>query len=530
MIFESLGRADVLATGATEAKIQKNTINGGENVDLAETTFNALKWRYTGVLFQGSLQFAVGIALARLLTPQAFGLAGMALIATGFGKIVGDFGVGAAIIQFPNLTHRHVRAAMTATMFMCSLVFVALWFLAPVIAALFDEDALVSMIRVIGASLIFSGMSVTVGSLLRREFQFRTLTGIESFSYAVGFGGVGISMAVAGYGAWSLVVANTVQPFCVLFLGLFFVKSSVWPYFGLQEYRDLFRVASAEVLNNSVNYAAENLPFAVIAKWLGASALGLYSRAFNLMDLPVRYFTVALSSVLFPAYARIQRDVPRLGAAFLQTTSFTCFITLPVFFTMASSPGVVIGGLFGEQWKPAATVVQILCLSGPFMAMTRVFGSVTHARGYVFSECGRQVIYFIIIGIALWFLLPFGLEGAAGAVTVAAIARFFLLARLSLRLVEVSWKQFLTAQAPACILASLSAIAAYVSHIIGEILGTSDILQLFAMILSCGACLFAALLLLPVSWFGNLYPWIIARFAGQCPRRFRRILMFRVSS
>ena len=110
---------------------------------------------------------------------------------------------------------------------------------------------------------------------------------------------------------------------------------------------------------------------------------------------------------------------------------------------MAVVPEVIIGGLFGEQWKPAATAFQILCLSGPFMAMMRVFGAVSHARGFVFSECGRQVIYLVFVALALWFLFPFGLEGVALAVAIAIVARYLLLAHLALELAGVKWRQLL---------------------------------------------------------------------------------------
>ena len=344
----------------------------------------------------------------------------MALIAIGFAKLVGDLGFGAAIIQYPNLTTKHVRAAFTGSFLAGTLLFVILWFLAPAISRLFNYDGLTLMLRVIGLTLIVSGMSVVSVGLLRREFQFRLLTIIETVSYVVGFGVVGVSMAVMGYGAWSLIAANIGQPLCLVLLALPLGNQSICPSLGLREYRDLCRVAAGEMLNNIVNFTAENLHFFVTGKWLGASALGLFNRSFYAMQLPVQHFTVTLWSVTFPLYAKIQGDIPRLGRAFLYTVSITALVTVPVFCGMAAAPEIVIGGLFGQQWKPASRTFQILCVGGPFLAMLRVFGAVSHARGYIFSECGRQVIYFIFLVIALYLLFPFGLEGMALAVHVSS--------------------------------------------------------------------------------------------------------------
>ena len=454
----------------------------------------------------------------------------MALIAIGFGRLVGDLGFGAAIIQFPALTKRHVRAAFTGSIFLGSLFFLILWFLAPAISRLFNQEVLIPMLRVIGLSLVVSGLSVISVALLRRELRFRTLTIIETVSYLVGFGGVGVSMAMLDYGAWSLVAANIVQPFCLLLLALYFGKQPFRPILGIQEYRDLARVASAEMLNNVVNFAASNLPFFAIGKWFGASALGLFNRSFHLMDLPVRHFSIALGSVMYPLYAKIQEDIPRLGRAFLHTVSLTSLVTVPLFFVMAAVPHAIIGGLFGEQWKPASTSFQILCVSGPFMAMMRVFGAVSHARGCVFSECGRQLAYLVIAGIALWLFFPLGLEGAAVAVSAAVIARYLLLAHLSVKLTRVRWRKFLLAQAPGYLLGIAVAVPVFMLSAGGKFFVLPDAFQLVLSVIVAISFVSIYLLIFPASWFGDFYPWALERFAPILPYWLQNFLTRKLSA
>jgi O-antigen/teichoic acid export membrane protein len=491
---------------------------------LAQSAFHALAWRYSGAIFQAGLQFAVGVTLARLLTPEAYGVVGMALIAIGFAKLVGDLGFGAAIIQYRDLTTTHVRTAFTGSILCGSLLFLLVWFFAPAISRLFNHDPLTPMLRVVGLSLIFSGMGVVSVALLRRQLQFRLLTIIEIISYAVGFGVVGVSMAMLGYGAWSLIAANIVQPLCLLALAVPLGKQSIRPCFRIREYRDLCRVASGEMLNNVVNFGGENLHFFAVGKWLGASALGLFNRSFYLMQLPVMQFSFALWSVMFPLYSKIQDDIPRLGRAFRLTVSLTALLTVPVFFAMAIAPEVVIGGLFGEQWKPAAATFQILCLSGPFMAMMRVFGAVTNARGYLFSECGRQVIYLVFVAAALWFFFSFGLEGLALAVTLAVVVRYFLLAQLALELSGVQWGQFFSAQIPGVALGIAVAFPVYIASTVGTVFIKSDVLMLVLVVAVSIVSLFVSFLLFPTSWFGDLYPWLVNRFGAKLPHWLREFL------
>ena len=251
--------------------VPANSYEHPASESLALPALHALKWRYAGTVFQGGLQFAVGVTLARLLTPEAFGFVGMALIAIGFARLVGDLGFGAAIIQYPNLTPAHARAAFTGTFVGGVLIFLAFWFLSPSLSRLFAHDELAPMLRAIGLSLVFSGMSVVSDALLRRDLKFRLLTMLEIVSYAVGFGAVAVPMAAAGYGAWSLIAANVAQPICFVALAVPFGRQSIRPLLAISEYRDLCRVASAEMLNNVVNFAAENLHFFVIGRWLGAA-------------------------------------------------------------------------------------------------------------------------------------------------------------------------------------------------------------------------------------------------------------------
>jgi O-antigen/teichoic acid export membrane protein len=496
---------------------------------MVQSAFHALLWRYAGTVFQAALQFVVGVALARLLTPEAFGIVAMAMISIGFARLIGDLGFGAAIIQYPNLTTKHVRAAFTGSMLAGTVLFLLLWLLSPAISRFFNDDALTPMVRAIGVSLIVSGTGVVSAALLRRELKFQLLTVLETASYAVGFGIVGVSMAVLHYGAWSLIVANVVQPLCLVAFSVPFGNQPIRPWFGIREYRELCRLASAEITNNVVNFAAENLHFFLIGRWLGASALGLFSRSFYLMHLPVMHFSFALWSVLFPLYSMIQTDIARLGRAFLHTISLTAVLTIPVFVAMAVAPELIIGGLFGEQWKPAAASFRILCLSGPLLAMMRVFGAVSHARGYIYSESGRQVIYFWLLAVALWFLFPFGLNGIALAVVLGCMGRYLLLAQLAIELSGVKWTQFLSAQLPGVIVGAVVGAPVYLATTVGELILTSDVSRLLLNIAVAGAFYALSFAILPLSWFGELGPWFIDRFGPRLPPAVREFVNTRLN-
>ena len=498
--------------------------HGECHVRLADSALHALKWRYTGTACQVGLQFIIGVILARLLTPEAFGLVGMALIVVGFGRLIADLGFGVAIIQSPCLEQKHVRAALTGNVMMGLLLFGVLWVAAPSISDVFAQRTLMPVLRTIGVYFLPSGMSTTLSCLLRRELRFRTIALIETTSYAAGFGVVGVSMAICGYGVWSLVAANILQPVCLIVLALYATKLPLRPYFHFQEYHDLVRVAFAEMLNNVTNYFAENLDFAVTGKWLGASALGLYSRSFYLATLPMYQFSAGLSSVMFPVFSKIQSDPPRLGRAYLQTVSLTAMVTMPVLFGIASAPGVVIRGLFGSQWEPAAGALQVLCYSGSLWAVIYAGSAVSHARGYLFSEWRRQVIYFIVMVLAVWMLSPIGIQGVALAVASATLTRYLLLAQLTVKLTGVNYRDFFLAQIPGCLLGVIVAATVSVTAKLGVMLSIPDVLLLCIIGVASMASLIVSLAVLPLSWLGDFYPWLNEHFGLRLPPGLRRII------
>ena len=497
---------------------------------LSVRAFHALKWRSAGTVLQVALQFAVGIALMRLLSPEAFGVVGMALVIIGFVKLIGDMGFNVSIVQRLNLTRDHIQVAFTCCMSIGILLFTGVWFFAPMVARLFVHEELTAVLRAMAIAFVFSAISATPIAVLRRELKFRTLAVIETISYFVGYGFAGITLAISGFGVWSLVAANVLQPLCLASLALIVTRQSIKPFFRRREFLDLFPLASAEVLNNLTNYLADNLHFFVVGKWLGAYALGLYSRSFYLMSSPVNNFAAMVFSVMFPLFSQIQGDVSRLARAFLQIFSLASLVTIPIFFALAAVPEIVIDALFGQQWKGAAGVFQILCFSGPFMALMQIFGAVHYARGYVFKECGRQAVYLLVMVIGVGALMSRGIEGIAFAVAMATFARYLFLAQLSLTLLEISWRQFFVVHIPGFLLGSITFSSAYVGSIVGHIFEMPDSLQLLMIMSICALCLTITFLLLPSSWFGDLYPWLFERFGMHFPHSVRKRMVAKISA
>ena len=202
---------------------------------------------------------------------------------------------------------------------------------------------------------------------------------------------------------------------------------------------------------------------------------------------------------------------------------------MPIFFAMAAAPDVVISGLFGEQWKPAAGSLRIMCLSGSLWAILYIGSALTHARGYVFNEWRRQVVYLAVMIVAMLLLFPFGLEGIALAVGFATLTEYICFSRnfqLSSR--GVSWREFFFAQAPGCLLGITVFCSVYITANLGNIFAIADTLKLLMIMGISMLSLILSLFLFPASWFGDLYPWASERFAISLPYWVRKLIAAKV--
>lgn len=149
--------------------------------------------------------------MARLLDPAAFGLVAMSGVVLRFGSYFAQMGIGPALVQKENLSAEDISAGFTSCFLLSIIFFILAWLLAPLSTYLFDNTALIPIIRVMALSFVLTGLSTTATSLLRRNLEFGSLAIIDIASYALGYGAVGVVLAFNGFGVWSLVVAALSQ-------------------------------------------------------------------------------------------------------------------------------------------------------------------------------------------------------------------------------------------------------------------------------------------------------------------------------
>jgi len=390
---------------------------------------SAIRWRF---LAQGSstgVQMVTSIILARLLMPEDFGILALAVMVTGLAGIFRDLGLGQALVQRKELKPIHINSAFWGTLLMGVMLCGVIIAIAPYVGTFFKEPRMTPVLQIISLTFLISPFGVVPRSLLQRQLDFKRpfFAGIiGSLTHA----SVGITMALIGYSYWSLVAASLASSvvgttaICVLTRYLPPVVPS------LRGVKDLYYFGVGVTGVGLLNYIAQKADYFVVGRWLNSAALGLYSRAFNLVHFPLSAVSGTLYPVLFPAFSHIQDDPPRARAAFSRVITAIATLTFPALALFAVTAPELIPLVFGNQWIGAVVPAQIMAFAGMVRTIANPGGALIKAFGRVYGEVWRQAVYAAVLTVAALVGTRWGIIGVSWGALVATIIACLLGAQL----------------------------------------------------------------------------------------------------
>jgi lipopolysaccharide exporter len=390
---------------------------------LTARTVHGLKWTYASTVVTFVLQIGVTAVLARLVAPSAFGTVAMAGVFLSFGQYFAQLGVGQAVVQRQVLSARDVRTAFTSSLLLgaafCGL-FVAL---APLSAALFPHTrGVVAIARVMSLTFVLGGLTATTQGLLQRRMAFRTIALAQIASYILGYALVGVALASAGFGAWSLVIAALAQGSLAATAYAVLCRADIGFGLGVQSLKSLYSFGGRVSLIGFGEFIGGNLDTLWTGHYLGARATGFYTRATNLATVPLYYFVTSLSRVLLPAYSRIQSQRERLKATYLVTITVFGAIVIPVSWGVAGAPHEIIVTLLGARWAPAVPVLAILALAAPLTLLTHLGAMLCEATATLNIKIVVTAGDIGVLATLLVLLARFGIVGIATAFALSQLA------------------------------------------------------------------------------------------------------------
>jgi len=393
---------------------------------LTAQSISGLSWVFSGSIGSALLRVAVLAVLARLITPEAFGVMSAVVMVCSFAELFGQVGVAPALVQKDEVTPEDISTALAVSLIMGTVLGGGLFILAPIIADLFGNQDLTSPLRLI--SLIFPARvaGIVSGALLQRASRFRALSLISLGSYLLGYAALSIVLAFFGFGYWALIWAHFAQ---MVLCNVGYVLAS--PHsFRLSLHRAslsaLLRYGSGFTLARIGNFLGGNVDYLVVSRYLGPAALGFYSRAYYVMQQPTKLIGDVGEQVLFPLFASIKREKERIVQAYyicsLTVFLLTSFISAQIY---VLAPDIV-KILLGSGWDAAITPIQFLILSLPFRVAWKSSSTLIKSEGSTFHLALWQWIYAAMVFAAAFLGTAYGIDGVSLAVAVVIALNYFV--------------------------------------------------------------------------------------------------------
>ncbi|MFO1536890.1 MAG: oligosaccharide flippase family protein [Actinomycetota bacterium] len=348
-------------------------------------------WTWGGLVIGLAMQLVYTAVMSRTVDPRAFGLVAAALVGLRFVTYLGNFGIGSAVVQRPELDDDDVSTALALSVAIGIVVAITAFVASPVLAAVVREPEAAAVMRWLALGLFLSAITTVPEALLRRTLRFKAMTMVQLIGFAIGYLMVGIPLAVRGWGVWSLVSANIVQS-AVLLTG--YAATARLPHrFAVSRpaARALLGFGGTVTATGFLEFLTSSLDTLAVGRWIGSAGLGQYSRGTSLVSLPVERATTATTRVLLPALRADQRQRERFAAAFLHGAALNAIvIVVPVALAASAAPALV-PILLGPGWRPAALVLPIVGIAYGIGLLTHLAAIAAEAQGTVRLKLGIQV-------------------------------------------------------------------------------------------------------------------------------------------
>lgn len=372
----------------------------------------AVLWSSLDTLIRQGFGFVISVVLARLLVPDDFGTVALLAIFIGVANLFVNAGLGLALIQRQDVTHEDESTVFWFNLGVAFLMMLSLSATAEWIAAFFDKPVLVPLTMVLAINIFISAFGTIHGTLMTKRLDFKTPMKV-GVSTSLAGGLVAVYMAWDGYGLWSLVGQTLTAS--VLGAVLLWWLSPWRPafLFSIASFKKLFGFSGWLFLSWLLDVVYQRGYTMLIGKFYGTHDLGIYNRADNTQALASGLLTDVLSKVAFPLFSAANNDLERMRRGMRMAVQTMMLVTAPSMMGLAVLAEPFIRIVFGEQWSPAAPILQVLCFVGLLYPLHVINLNVLQAQGHS-NLFFRLEIFKKTFGIAILVLGSyFGLLGIA---------------------------------------------------------------------------------------------------------------------
>ena len=377
--------------------------------------------KYSGIV----ISLVIAGILARLLSPDDFGIVAVATVIIAFFSLLTDMGISPAIIQHKSLTKDELSTIFSFTVWtgigISILFFAASW----MIADYYESEILRTLCQLLSVNLFFASATIVPGALFYRNKEFKFIA-IRSFVIQISAGAAAVTAALCGAGLYALIINPIISSILIFVISYQRYPQRLRFTLGLTALRKIFSYSAYQFLFNVINYFSRNLDKLLIGKYMSMSDLGYYEKSYRLMMLPSQNITQVITPVMHPIFSDFQNDKAKLATSYERILRFLAFIGLPLSVLLFFTAEEVTLIIFGVQWLPSVPVFRLLSLSVGIQIILSSSGSIFQAAGDTRSlfVCGVFSSVLNVTGILLGIFYFGTLTAVASCIVVTFSINF----------------------------------------------------------------------------------------------------------
>lgn len=409
-------------------------------MSLGQKALGGFVWTLASNLGLKAVTLVVGIVLARLLTPEDFGLVAMLMVFFAVSQSLVNSGFTQALIREDKLTEKDKATAFSLNVLIAVVCYAILWWSAPVIADFFDNQLLIDLTRLMGLSIIFQSFTLVQQAQLTHGLKFKKLM-IVSLLASLITGVIGVVLALQGYGVWALAIKYVALS---VFTSLLFYIINPWfpKYFiSKDSFKRLFGFGSKLFASGLLDTFYQNIYKLIIGKFFMASTLGLFTQARMFVDQVTLSATSTLQTVTYPILSKTKNDPERLKRAYQKIIMASSFVIFPLTMGLAVLAKPFILTLVGEKWIDAVPFMQILCFSGALYHLHSINLNVLKVMGRSDLFLKLEIIKKVNITIAVIIGIQFGIWGLLLGSVISSYIALFINMHYTQRFINYSYKE-----------------------------------------------------------------------------------------
>ncbi|MGF7231334.1 lipopolysaccharide biosynthesis protein [Arachidicoccus sp.] len=410
-------------------------------MSLKKQAISGLFWTFTQQFSVQAINVIVGIVLARILMPSAFGLIGMLAIFVAIGASLMDSGMTSSLIRTTKADQGDYSTVFFVNLIFSVILYLVIFLCAPWIGDFYRQPILIPIVRVYTISFIIRAFVGVQTTKLTKEMRFKEQMLMQIPSSIVG-GVVGIIMAYKGYGVWSLVWMNLVQSFLFTLQHWLFAGWMPSLLIDKTKLKYHFHFGYKLTISGLIDTIYDNIYKVVIGRYFAASELGYYTQAQTLQMLPVGNISTALGKVTYPMFASVKDDNVKLKNAYRKLLHQVAFWVAPMMALAIVVAKPLFIWILTDKWLPAVPYFQILCITGVLYPFHLYNLNILNVKGRSDLFLKLEIIKKIIITAGIIIAIPFGIYGLLIFKVINSIITFGINAYYSGDFINYSgWQQ-----------------------------------------------------------------------------------------